>query len=94
MEGSSSKLTGPVDTRGLLPEMQGKNLTVYFRDGEVCQIKLLSLDIHVDCSLCDGYTGFIYDLLSTSTPGKYARAPKNGAYWGNFEDVERVETLA
>ena len=80
-----------VDTRGLSPQLEGKKLRVYFIDGEVCEVKLLSLELHENCHLCDGYTGFIYDLLSTNRPEEYTTEASSSAYWGNFEDIERVE---
>jgi hypothetical protein len=86
-------LTTFVDTHGLTPEMEGKKLKVHFRDGEVSVIKLTLLEIHVDCHLCDGYTGFIYDLIDSTTPEKYAGTAEKSSFWGHFEDIERVELL-
>jgi|GEM_PF-5735528 len=89
-------MTKKTDTRGLTADLQGKQLRLFFRDGEVCDVKLAMVEVHEDCHLCEGYAGIIYDLISTNRPERYrANYEKYEKFscWANFEDIERFETL-
>ena len=65
-------------------------LRLYFADGETCDGKI----VHVADP--DDGDGFVFDLLSTNVPSKYAAfGAKVGvsAVWGNFVDLERFEVV-
>jgi len=66
---------------------------MYFMDGEVSEIKLLHLDVHENCELCEGYASFIYDIKSTNRPDRYKALWDKSTYSGRFEDIKRFEVL-
>ncbi len=81
------------DTHGLTSDLEGKVIKVFFKDGEICNLKLLHLDIHEDCPHCSGYAGIIYDLVGTNRPEKYTLPPVKSAFWADLDEIEHFETV-
>jgi hypothetical protein len=85
-----------VDTKGLTKDLEGKKLRLYFHGGEVCDAKLLLVDVHENCPFGDDYADFIYDVISTNQPGKYdghdSKEPSS-VYSAEFGHLERWEIL-
>jgi len=80
------------DTKGLSPEHEGKVLRVFFKDGEIAELRLLHFDLHENCECGDEYAGIIYDLIQTNHPEDYTD-PKIGAFWSDFAEIEKFELV-
>ena len=80
------------DTKGLSPEFEGKVLRVFFKDGEIAELKLLHFDVHEDCEFGDDHAGIIYDVLGTNHPDDYEDL-KAGACWSDFAEIEKFELV-
>jgi hypothetical protein len=81
------------DAKGLSPEFEGKVLRVFFRDGEITELKLIHFDLHENCAHCDGYAGIICDVIQTNRP-KDCRGEKPGiCCWADFTDIEKFELV-
>ena len=83
----------PTDTKGFGPELEGKVLRVFFRDGQVTELKLIHFDLHENCEHCDGYAGIVYDVIQANRP-KDCRDQKPGACcWADFSEIEKFELV-
>ena len=80
------------DTKGLGPELEGKVLRVFFKDGEITELKLLHFDLHEDCEFGDDNAGIIFDLIRTNRPEEYTD-PKVGVFWSDFTEIEKFELV-
>jgi len=56
------------DTKGLTPEIEGKKLRLFFDGGEICEVVLLTVNIHENCSFGDDYADFYSDVISSNKP--------------------------
>ena len=86
----------PTDTKGLSQNLEGKRLRLFFRDGEICDAILVSVNVHENCSFGDGYADFFYDVISTNRPDRYKgdepKIPKP-VYAAEFEFLDHWESL-
>ena len=81
------------DAKGLSPEFEGKVLRVFFRDGEITDLKLLHFDLHENCEFGDDHAGIIYDVIQTNRP-KDCRGQNPGTCcWADFADIEKFELV-
>jgi hypothetical protein len=80
------------DTKGLSPELEGKVLRVFFKDGEIAELKLLWFDLHENCKIGDYYAGIIYDLIQTNRPEEHTD-PKAVVFWADFTEIEKFELV-
>ena len=73
-------------------EMEGRKLRLFFPDGGIDEALIVSAPAHDNC---DGCEGFVYDLLSTDRPAKYAEMGLKigSALWTRFEDLEKYAIL-
>ncbi len=85
-----------IDTKGLSRNLEGKKLRLFFRGGEVCEVILVSVNTHENCTFEDSYGDFFYDVISTNRPDKYkggeTKIPKP-MYAAEFEFLDRWENL-
>jgi hypothetical protein len=80
------------DTKGLSPELEGKVLRIFFKDGVIAELKLLHFDLHENCEYCDGYAGIIYDLIQFNHPKDFP-VPKSACCWADFTEIEKFELV-
>ena len=81
------------DTKGLSPEFEGKVLRVFFKDGEITELKLLHFDVHENCELGDHYAGIVYDVIQTSRPKDCPGQKPGACCWADFTEIERFERI-
>jgi hypothetical protein len=82
----------PTDTKGFGPELEGKVLRVFFRDGQVTELKLLIFELHENCNIAMVMPGIIYDVIQANRPKDFPDQ-KTGACWlGRSYKIERFET--
>ena len=84
------------DTKGLSHDLAGRKLRLFFQEGEVADVVLVSVNIHENCAFGDDHADFFYELISTNQPEKYqsgeAKTPKP-IYVSEFKSLERWEPL-
>ncbi len=80
------------DTKRLGPELEGKVLRVFFKGGEIVELKLLSFDVHENCKFGDSYAGIIYHLIQTNRPEEYMN-PEAFAFWSDLTEIEKFELV-
>jgi hypothetical protein len=84
------------DAKGLTQSLEGKKLRLFFQGGEICDVILVSVNVHESCPFCDGYADFFYDVISTNRPDKYKgdekKVPKP-CYAAEFAFLDRWENL-
>jgi len=80
------------DTKGLSQNLEGRKLRLFFHGGEICEVFLVSVNIHENCPFGDDYADFFYRVISTNRPGNYrcdeAKSPKP-LYAAEFKYLDR-----
>jgi len=72
--------------------MEGRRLRLFFPDGDICEGQIVSVPAH---DSCDGCNGFVYDLIATTKPERYAQmnVKVGDALWTRFEDLQGYEMM-
>ncbi|HVA18084.1 MAG TPA: hypothetical protein VMV59_10290 [Candidatus Dormibacteraeota bacterium] len=85
----------PIDTKGLTRDVEGKKLRLFFDGGEICEVVLLTVNVHENCSFGDDYADFYYDVISSNRPDRYkdARKTPKPVYTAEFKHLNRWELL-
>ena len=86
-------MTMATDTKGLSPELEGKVLRVFFKDGEIAELKLLIFELHENCKYCDGYAGIIYDVIQTNRPKDFPDQKTKPCWWADLTNIEKFEIV-
>ena len=81
------------DTKGLSRELEGKVVRIYFQNGEIAEVKLVSFDLHKNCPFGDEYAGIIYDVIKTNRPEIYKVDPATCGFWAEFQNIEKFELI-
>lgn len=85
-----------IDTKGLTRDLEGRKLRLFFDGGEVCEVVLLSVNVHENCRFSDDYADFFYDVISSNKPEKYkddAKKTPKPAYSAEFKHLNHWEPL-
>ena len=72
------------------PSHEGKRLRVNFRDGEIAEIILLSVELPNEFDKTPDTWGIIYDLISANRP---STVKQGCAYWSRLDEIETFEIL-
>ena len=84
------------DAKGLSQNLEGSKLRLFFQEGEVSDVVLVSVNIHEGCAFGDDRADFFYELISTNRPDRYrgneTTSPKP-IYASEFRFLDRWEAL-
>ena len=81
------------DTKGLSRDFEAKVIRVFFKGGEIAEVKLVSFDLHENCPFGDSYAGIVYDVIQTNRPQSYKTDPNLGAFWADFAEIDKFELV-
>ena len=69
---------------------EGKNLRVEFNDGEIAEVRIISVSLPNKYDTTPESWGIVYAVTSSNRPGK---APKGSANWSQLNEIKCFEFL-